>query len=127
MIGLQRAHGPAIDAGQARDAKFLPQQATLGVDVIGDGDERRISQRVGRGGGQAIAEHVHDDDAVFCRVQDLVGTDQPFQVRVLGAVAGGVEDWLSLAGDRVPWVFQDRVAFGRVAPAVRGSVPCWVV
>ena len=109
MIGLLAAHRPAIDEGDTLDAELLGQQTVLDSYVVSHRHTREASAIVrwtdiAWRGGQAIAEHVWDDDEVPLQVERAARADQPFRVVVLGAV-----------GSRI----HDRIAARRIKSAVR--------
>ena len=103
MIGLQRAHREPIHGGQDRDAELFGHQPVLRSDVIGDRHEIRVAGRVRRTGGHAIGKHIDRDDAPPVGIKDAVGSDEPSHVRMLGAIAAGIEDQI------VPGVIQGAV------------------
>lgn len=98
VVGLLGAHGEAVDGGQALDAEAFGEQAALDLDEVGVGDQSGPVRRVGGARGQAVAEHVGDDDEPARGVEDPVGPDEDFHVGVGGAVGAGVEDHVALGG-----------------------------
>ncbi|MNC25273.1 hypothetical protein D3C75_733540 [compost metagenome] len=111
LIGLLRAHRAADHQRQALEAEMFGQQAVLGAYIVADPDLREAgaSQRaraVARRGGEAVADLIDDDDAVFRRVQ--------------GAALADIGLLHDLAGAGVPGRYQNRVALIGVECAVYG-------
>src|SRR5215472_15924978 len=55
-------------------------------------------RRVARRGGEPVAELVHDDDEIFGRIERAARRDEPFEIGMLRAVGGGVDDDVRLRG-----------------------------
>ena len=67
-------------------------------DVLGFAREAAAVVRrpdIARRGGQAVAEHVRDDDEIPFRVERAARADQPLRVVVLGAVRSRVDDHIA--------------------------------
>ena len=92
VIGLLRAHRPAIDGVHPPHAEHLSQKSPLRRDIVPGRDQRRPVGVVAGRRRKPAAEHVRDDDAPARRVQHAVRPDQPFDVRMLRGVAGGIDD-----------------------------------
>jgi hypothetical protein len=99
--GLLRPHRKPVDEPDPLDAEHLRQEALLHPDHVGHREmrvagavERR--RRVARRGGEPVAELVDDDDEIFARVERLAGRDLPFEIVMLGAVGGRVDDDIRL-------------------------------
>ena len=75
--------------------------------------ERR--RRVARRRREAVAEHVRDDDEILCRVERAALGDRPFEIGMLRAVGGRMDDDVRLRGIEraVGLVGEPRAAIGQ--------------
>ena len=101
--GLLRPHRKTVDELDPLDAEHLGQQALLHPHIVGH-REMRVApavegrRRVARRGGQPVAELVDDDDEIFGWIERPARRDQPFEVVMLRAVGGGVDDDVGFRG-----------------------------
>jgi hypothetical protein len=75
--------------------------------------ERR--RRVAGRGGKPVAELVDDDDEISGRIERPVRANQPFEIRVLSAVGGRVDDDIGFRGVEraVRLIGEPRIAVGQ--------------
>ena len=118
VIGLLRAHRPAIDQLQAIDGEQLQEHLPLQHDVVVGRDlgERR---RVGGRCREAVRQHVGDDDEVAAGIEAAPHVDQPFDVGVMGAVAGRIEDDIVALGRQRAVGFPDDAGLLQRAAALQ--------
>jgi hypothetical protein len=117
---LLRPHREAVDQPDPLDPEHLGQQALLHPDIVGHREMRVAAaverrRRVARRGGEAVAELVDDDDEVSGRIERPARRDQPFQIVMLGAVGGRVDDRVRFRGVEraVGLIGEPRVAVGQ--------------
>src|SRR5579862_3738663 len=107
MESLQRAHRPAGNQANVLDAELLRHQTMLGADIV-VGRHLRKSRSVVRFGhvawrrGQAVAEHIRDDDEVLLWIECPALANQPLVVVVLAGVPRRIDDDVVLGGVKRP-------------------------
>ena len=77
VVGLDAAHGEAVDGGDPLDAEDLPQQAGLRPHVVAGRDHGGEVRLLRRAAGAPVGEHVRHDDEPARRVQHALRPDQP--------------------------------------------------
>jgi hypothetical protein len=97
MKRLLSAHRKSDDERDLPHIEALAQKPMLQHDIVVHGDawEPAPALHVGmiaRRRGQAVPEHIGDDDEVLVWVQRLAGPDHPFEVRMLGTERGWIDD-----------------------------------
>ena len=97
LEGLQRAHRPAGDERQLLHAELLGHQPVLHPHIVARRHQREARpviglRRIARRRGQAVAQHVRDDDEILVRIERHARPDQPLIVVMLARIPGRVDD-----------------------------------